>query len=93
MTLRILSLFSGLAEKATEAAKKPAVDILQGNFREVRQEIQASFEQWGDPLQQTADLIVERHEQRVKRSDAQKRGRILAELDLVIKRRPVPGNA
>jgi hypothetical protein len=38
-------------------------------------------------------LIVERHEQRVKRSDAQRRSRILDELDRVLTQSPVPSEA
>ncbi len=80
---RILGLFRQLAEKATKAAQQPAVDILQANFAEVRLEIQESFAQGGDPIQTTAELIVEGHEARQKRSDAQKRGPILLELEAV----------
>jgi ElaB/YqjD/DUF883 family membrane-anchored ribosome-binding protein len=80
---RILHLFNALAKQATEAAKDPAIDILQTNYKVVREEIQTTFEQWGDPLQDTANLIVERHEERLKRSDAQKRTRVLAELEAV----------
>jgi len=86
---RILDLFRQLADKATTAAQKPAVAILQSNFAEVRSEIQSAFAQGGDPIQTTADLIVERHEARVKRSDAQKRGPILAELEKVFETCPV----
>lgn len=86
---RILDLFRQLAAKATLAAQQPAVDILQANFAEVREEIQSAFAQGGDPIQTTADLIVERHEARVKRSDAQKRGPILADLELIFDKCPV----
>ncbi len=80
---RILVMFRQLAEKATKSAQQPAVDILQANFAEVRLEIQESFKQGGDPIQTTADLIVESHEARQIRSDAQKRGPILKELAAV----------
>lgn len=90
---RILELFSQLASKATTAAQKPAIDILQMNFAEVRAEIQTAFAQGGDPIQTTADLIVERHEARVKRSDAQKRGPILAELEKVFETCPIADEA
>jgi GTP-binding protein EngB required for normal cell division len=85
---RILDLFRQLAAKATIAAQQPAVDILQLNFAAVREEIQTAFSQGGDPIQATADLIVERHEARVKRSDAQKRGPILVQLEEVFERFP-----
>jgi len=80
---RILLLFNALAKQATEAARDPAIEILQTNYKVVREEIQTTFEQWGDPLQDTANLIVERHEERLKRSDAQKRTRVLTELEAV----------
>ena len=85
---RILDLFRQLAAKATTAAQQPAVSILQANFAEVREEIQSAFAQGGDPIQTTADLVVESHEARVKRSDAQKRGPILQELEAVFAKCP-----
>lgn len=87
--LRILELFDSLARKATTAAQQPAITILQSNFAAVREEIQEAFRQGGDPIQSTADLIVERHEDRVKRSDAQRRGPILTELKHVFDQIPV----
>lgn len=86
---RILDLFGQLAVKATNAAQEPAITILQTNFAAVREEIQTAFRQGGDPIQGTADLIVEKHEERMKRSDAQRRRRILEELELVLAACPV----
>jgi hypothetical protein len=86
---RILQLFSALAKQATEAAKDPAIAILQTNYKVVREEIQTTFEQWGDPLQDTTNLIVERHEERIKRSDAQRRTRVLADIEAVLAECPV----
>lgn len=86
---RILDLFNTLAKQATEAAKEPAVEILQLNYKVVREEIQSTFEQWGEPLQDTANLIVERHAERIKRSDAQKRSRVLADIEAVLDEYPV----
>jgi len=86
---RIIELFRTLAANATRAAQQPAIHILQKNFSEVRGEIQTAFHQGGDPIQSTADLIVESHEARVKRSDAQKRGRILGELEAIFAGSPV----
>ena len=82
--VRILQLFDQLAERATVAAQEPAINILQTNFAAVREEIQTAFRQGGDPIQGTADLIVEKHEQRMKRSDAQKRRPLLEELEAVL---------
>lgn len=86
---RVLDLFKKLAATATKAAQEPAIAILQTNFAAVREEIQTAFRQGGDPIQTTADLIVEKHEERVKRSDAQKRRPILEELELVLAACPV----
>ena len=90
---RILELFRGLANQATNAAKAPAMKILQTNFEAVRIEIETAFKKGGNPIQDTADLVVERHEAKVKRSDAQKRGPILAELDTVFAKCPVVDQA
>lgn len=87
---RILELFESLSKKATTAAEKPAIEVLQTNFQTVREEIRVAFEEWGDPLEETADLIVESHENRVKRSDAQRRGKILDEVKFLVGQCPVP---
>jgi len=87
---RILQLFEDLAKHATTAAEKPAIEVLQLNFNSVREEIRIAFEGWGDPLKETADLIVERHEERAKRSDAQRRGKILAEAEAILAGSPLP---
>ena len=86
---RILELFRGLATQATNAAKAPAMKILRKNFEEVRIEIQTEFNKGGNPIQDTADLVVERHEAKVRRSDAQRRGPILLELDAVFSKCPI----
>ena len=88
--LRILELFEKLSKRATTAAEKPSIDVLQANFQTVREEIRVAFEEWGDPIEETADLIVEKHEDRLKRSDAQRRGRILAEVAMLVGKCPVP---
>lgn len=77
---RILELFSELARESTLAAKEPAIRILQQNATRVRIEVQQELKKAGDPIQDTADLIVERHEMRMKRSDAQKRTLVLKEI-------------
>ena len=82
--LRILELFARLAKVATSAAKDPAIRILKENAYRVRIEVQEELRKGGDPLQETADLIVETHESRILRSDAQKRALILAEVSVVV---------
>jgi len=75
---RILNLFSDLAEEATEAARKPAHKILSKRFEEVREQITESLKAWSDPLKDSADAIVSTSAQRQRRSDAQRRKRVLA---------------
>ena len=82
--MRILELFADLAKVATSAARDPAIRILQENATRVRIEVQQELKKGGDPLQDTADLIVESHEARVRRSDAQKRRAVLTEVGEVI---------
>lgn len=90
---RILTLFNQLALEATTAAKMPAVRILSDKATVVRQEIQQAFKNGGDPLQDTADLIVQRHEDRLRRSDAQKRKGVLAEVDAALTACPLAPDA
>jgi hypothetical protein len=87
---RILALFHRLAEDATEAASGPAIEILTARFREVEKEILAVFEQHTEPLTSAADAIVASHELRVKRSDAQRRKKVLADADAVLAACPWP---
>lgn len=87
---RILDLFRQLADDATEAASVPAVEILTARFREVETEILAVFNQHTDPLTSAADAIVASHELRIKRSDAQRRKKVLAEAETVLAACPWP---
>jgi hypothetical protein len=86
--LRILELFDGLAETSSEAARKPAEETLLAQYELVRQEIQKAFKDLGDPLEATANAIVERHEERTRRSESQKRGKVLASLGAVTAEAP-----
>jgi GTP-binding protein EngB required for normal cell division len=81
---RILELFNKLARTATEAAREPAIRILKENAASVRKDIQTELKKGGNPLQDTADLIVESHEAKVRRSDAQRRGTVLREAQAVL---------
>ena len=86
--LRILDLFARLAKVATLAAKDPAIRILKENAYRVRIEVQEELRKGGDPLQETADLIVETHEARILRSDVEKRALVLAEVRVVVESLP-----
>ena len=62
--------------------------MLRRNFEKVRKEIQDTFDTWGDPIQETMNIIVERHEQRVKRSDVKQRDRVLSDLEVLLEEAP-----
>jgi GTP-binding protein EngB required for normal cell division/gas vesicle protein len=85
---RILALFQELSKRSTKAAQGPATRILQENFSVVRADVRSAFENWGDPLQETADLIVRRHSDRVSREDAEMRGEMLREIESVLSSEP-----
>lgn len=90
---RILDLFADLATQATRSAQIPATDVLRNNFGEVREEIRGAFERWGNPIEETGALIVEREEQRRRRADAQRRGRVLGEHAEVLAAQPTSGDS
>jgi GTP-binding protein EngB required for normal cell division len=89
----ILKLFGDLALKATTAAKEPAIRILSEKATVVRQEIQQEFKKGGNPLQDTANLIVQRHEDRLRRSDSQKRKAVLSQVGAALHACPFPPDA
>ena len=80
---RILELFEKLAADATKNAKNPASKILKSNYDEVREEITNSFNQWGDPLEEVVNIIISKHEKKIKDSDAAMRQEVLKNLEQV----------
>jgi hypothetical protein len=78
---RILELIRALSQQAVADAAVPAASLLKGRFAEVQLEILKALAEWGDPIQQAADAVVEREESRLRRSDAQRRVRVLGELE------------
>jgi GTP-binding protein EngB required for normal cell division len=74
---RILNLFEDLSRMATRAAEAPAIKILEDNFSKVRADIKNAFEDWGDSLQQTADLILQRQKLEIEQKTDQERQSIL----------------
>ncbi|MCC7334627.1 MAG: dynamin family protein [Pirellulaceae bacterium] len=85
---RILDLFDDLADEAIEAAKTPAQNVLLSNYRLVESEILEAWKNHNDPLLAAAEAIVSSHEDSVKRSDAQKRKKVLDEIDDIIQCAP-----
>ena len=87
---RILDLFNELSRTAVGAAAVPAATLLKGHFAEVQFEIMRALAEWGDPIQQAADAVVEREGTRRRRSDAQRRAKVLQELEGLRDGMPVP---
>lgn len=77
---RILDLFHTLVDESVASAGVPTTNLLRSRFVEVHVEIVKALAEWGDPIDQTADAVVEREETRRRRSDAQRRTKILADL-------------
>jgi hypothetical protein len=86
--IRILDLFDELADEAVEAAQAPAKTVLLQNYHKVEGEISEAWRNHNDPLAAAAEAIVSSHEDSVKRSDAQRRKKILEEIDLILKSLP-----
>jgi len=78
---RILEMFRELADNATTAASVPTRRTLLARYETVEGEIRKAFEEWGHPLEAAMNAIVERHEDRIRRSDNQKRQRVLGQLE------------
>jgi molecular chaperone DnaK (HSP70) len=81
---RILDLFDELADEAIEAAQAPAKKVLLQNYQKVEAEIVEAWRNHTDPLAAAAEAIVSSHEDSVKRSDAQRRKKILEEIDQIL---------
>lgn len=72
---RILELFGDLARQSTKAAQAPATRILEGKFDVVRSEIKAAYEQWGDPLERTAGVILQQNSNEIEsRTEVEREG-------------------
>lgn len=82
---RILDLFDSLARDSTNAAQKPAINVLLQNFGRVRVEINEAFESWGDPIEETVNIIVKRQTEALAALGAEQRQRALDEADDLLK--------
>lgn len=83
----ILKLFTSLAHEVTDAAVGPTEMILLETFQDVEKEILAVLGRNPDPLDSARDAIIEAHENYVKRSDAQRRRQILADIETILEER------
>jgi GTP-binding protein EngB required for normal cell division len=87
---RILYLFRDLAKKVAAVGTKPATQILTKLFRDVEREISATLEAHPDPLAMASEAIVSSQEAYLRRSDAQRRKKVLAEVGAAIEACPLP---
>ena len=85
---RILQLFAKLADEIAEAASGPAEQILLETFNAVETEILKVFNKHPDPLDTARDAIIDAHENYIRRSDAQRRKQVLADVEKVLQERP-----
>lgn len=91
--MRILDLFSELADKTIEAATDPAIELLTERFRRVEKQILDVFnehQEYNDPITAASNAIVTSHEEKLRRSDNKKRETVLGALETVISKCPLP---
>ena len=86
---RMLGLFQELADQVTKVARGPAEEILVNCFREVEGQILDVFRQGPDPLDAARDAIIEAHERYIRNSDAQRRQKVLNEVDSLLSSYPL----
>ena len=79
--LRVLGLFGELAEETVAAAADPTKDLLTVRFKEVEKEIAKVLRSDEDPIDSAADAIVESHQAFVRRSDDQRRKKVLMQIE------------
>jgi hypothetical protein len=90
--VRILDLFSELADVTIEAATEPAIELLTERFRGVEAQIREVFDEhqeYNDPITSAANSIVTSHEEKLRRSDKKKRDAVLSVINGVIQSSPV----
>lgn len=86
---RILTLCrEELSSGVAEIAQGVAATVLGGNYQSVQLEIEKRFSTYRNPLDAARDSIVDSHEDGVRRSDAQRRPRVLGEIAAVLNRMP-----
>lgn len=70
-----------LVDAVADGVRAKARERLKKNFENVEAEVKQHFRQMEDPIGAASDAIVARHEQRQKRSDAQRRKRVIETLE------------
>jgi hypothetical protein len=82
-------MFDDLADTTTTDAKKVAIEILTQGFQIVDKELKDVTKSFEHPLEPAIDAIVAAHEDRLKRSDAQKRHAVLKAVEEIIRTFPL----
>jgi vacuolar-type H+-ATPase subunit H len=77
-----------LPEKVTDAAEPPATRILQQLFKEVEKEISDALSEHQNPLDEVAEAILSSQKKFLERSDAQRRRRVLLDLETIFAHAP-----
>lgn len=86
---RILQLFWQLATEVSEFAEQPAALLLTRLFKDVEKEILTTLTEHQDPLSSAAEAIVASQADYIRRSDAQRKRRVLDELNDVVSACPI----
>ncbi len=81
---RILDLFAEIAHEIASAAKPATKEILRELYTEVMEEIQSAMESHADPIADASESIVESQESYLRRSDAQRKKRIITSIDAAL---------
>jgi hypothetical protein len=77
---RILDFFGDLVPMVAEAACQPTLRVLKESFSMVEAEIRIHFDEYPDPLKSAEQSIIKTHTDSEKRSMAQRRSRVLKDL-------------
>lgn len=81
---RILALFrEELASGVAEIAHPIAANVLRENYNVVVHQISKCFDAYRNPLEAARDALVRSHEDSIRRSDAQRRRRVLEEVEAI----------
>lgn len=66
-------------QAVVDAARPPAIAVLLDSFNEVRAQVESGFATLRNPLDNARDAIIDSHEHSLRKSDAQRRKRVLAD--------------
>ena len=78
---RIIGLFDDLLPEVIQVAKGPTMRVLNDNYEDVQIEIREQLKKNPDPLKTAEDAILTGHQEAERRSMAQKRKRVLEQLE------------